>query len=95
MYVETKAQVSCAVTSQLISAIVFATLIVPSNSECSRHLVRLCIVVCIGPSGESTETVFTMPLLIYQYRIHENDEVKEEYINTVYIAYQTMHRFGL
>ena len=52
---ETKAQNSCAVTAQLISAFVIATLIVPSpfflnpKFKASSHLLWLQSPVCVGP----------------------------------------------
>ena len=54
-YAKTKAQISCAVTAQLISAFVFATLIVlflyflSPNFSASSHLLCLYRSVCVGP----------------------------------------------
>ena len=55
-YAKTKAQISCAVTAQLISAIVFAARIVQSlvfinpKVEASSILLSLYTPVCVGPS---------------------------------------------
>ena len=54
-YAKTKTQISFAVTAKLISAFVFATLIVQSlfylnpKSQDSSHLLRLYSLVCVGP----------------------------------------------
>ena len=54
-YAETKTQISCAVTAQLISAFLFAILIVQSlyylnpKFQASSHLLWLYRLVCVGP----------------------------------------------
>ena len=63
-YAKTKTQISCAVTSQLISAFVFAMWIVQSlyylnpKFQASSHLLWLYSLVCVGP-GRKPEDRFS------------------------------------
>ena len=62
---ETKTQISCAVTVQLISTFVFATRIVQSlyylnpKFQASSHLVWLYSLVCVGPGRKPRRPVFS------------------------------------
>ena len=64
-YAKTKAQISCAVTAQLISAFVFASQIVLFlvylNPKCqaSSFLLQLYRLVCVGPGRKPQRTVFS------------------------------------
>ena len=64
-YAKTKAQISCAVTAQLISAFVFNTYIVQSlfflnpKFKTSNHLLWLYSLVCVGPGREPGRQVFS------------------------------------
>ena len=64
-YAKTKAQISCAVTAQLISAFVFATYIVQSlyflnqKFQASNHLLGLYSHVCVGPGQKPRRLVFS------------------------------------
>ena len=65
IYAKTKAQISCAVTAQLISAFVFATQILQSlyflnpKFQASSHLVWLHSLVCVGPGRKPRRPVFS------------------------------------
>ena len=62
---ENKTQISCAVTSQLISAFVFTAKIVQSfysqkpNCQASSHLVWFCSPVCVGPGRKPRRQIFS------------------------------------
>ena len=64
-YAKTKAQISFAVTVKLISAFVFATLIVQSlfylnpKFQASSHLLWLYSLVCVGPGQKPRRPVFS------------------------------------
>ena len=63
-YAKTKAQINCAVTAQLISAFIFATLIVQflfylkPNFQASSFLLRLYRTFCVRPGRKSRWPVF-------------------------------------
>ena len=65
LHMQKKTQISFSVTAKLISAFVFATLIVQSlyflNTEfqVSSHLVWLCSLVCVGPGRKPRRPVFS------------------------------------
>ena len=64
-YAETKTQISCAVTAQLISAFVFAIRIVQSlyflnaKFQASSRLLWLYNLVCVGPGRKPGRPVFS------------------------------------
>ena len=64
-YAKTKAQISCAVTAQLISAFVFATRIVQflyflnPKFPVTSHLLCLYRPVCVGPGRKPRRPVFS------------------------------------
>ena len=64
-YAETKTQISCAVTVQLISAFVFALRIVQSlyylnpKFQASSHILWLYSPVCVGPGRKPRRPVFS------------------------------------
>ena len=64
-YAKTKAQISCTVTAQLVSAFVFATRIVQSlcflnpKFQVSSHLLWLYSLVCVGPRRKPRRPVFS------------------------------------
>ena len=65
VYAKTKAQVSCAVTAQLISAFVFASRIVNflfflnPKFQASSYLMQLHRLVCVGPGQNPRRPVFS------------------------------------
>ena len=64
-YAKTKMQISCAVTTQLISAFVFATRIEQSllflnpKFQASSHFLRLCRLVCVNSGRKYWRPVFS------------------------------------
>ena len=65
IYAKTKPQISCALTTQLISAFVFATQIVQSlyylnlKFQASSHLLWLHSPICVGPGRKPQRPVFS------------------------------------
>ena len=72
-YVKTKAQISCAVTAQLISAFVFAIQILQSvvflnlKFQASSLLLWLYSPVCAGPGHKPKLLVFPCKRLLYAF----------------------------
>ena len=63
-YAKTKAEISCTVNAQLVSACVFATCIVQSihflnpKFQASNHILGLYSLVCVGPGLKSRRQIF-------------------------------------
>ena len=74
-YAETKMQISCAVTAQLISTLVFATQIVQSlfflnlKFQVSSHLLWLFSLVCVIGNPEDCFSDITALLLVHNFRM--------------------------
>ena len=82
-YAKTKTQISCAVTAQLISALVFAIRIVQSlyylnpKSQASSHLLWLYSLVCVGPGRKPRRPVFSQ----------RGSPHPERYLSTTMLSY--------